>query len=250
VTALALAPAGERCALLGAGNCNDVDLPALTARYREVHLVDIDREAVAGARARQPPEVSARLVLTAPVDLTGVLDRLPAIGKRTLSTAELGALPGAGADAVLAAIPARFDVAVSACVLSQVVHTCARALGPEHPQLEAVACALVVAHVRALAQLVRPGGTGVLVTDMVSSETYPLEELWGERSPAALVDHLEATGNHLSGTAPSFLRRILLTDPDVAPQLDPPRQVEPWLWRFNPELVLLAHALVFTRVGP
>ena len=89
---------------------------------------------------------------------------------------------------------------------------------------------MVVAHLRMLAQLVKPGGTGLLVTDMVSSDTYPLEELWGQRSPWALVDELEATGNHLSGTTPKFLRRIVNTDPVIAPLVASGRAEEPWLW--------------------
>jgi hypothetical protein len=236
VTALALAPGGERCALLGAGNCNDVDLEALTARYREVQLVDLDHEAVAGARARQPAAVAARVSLISPVDLCGVLHRLPAIGKRTLAPPELGALPGAGAEAVLTALPQRFDVAVSTCVLSQVVHTCERALGRAHAQLEAVACALVVAHVRALAQLVRPGGTGILVTDMVSSETYPSRSCGASGRRRPWPTSWRRAGITSRAPAPRSSGRILLTDPVIAPLVEPPRLIEPWRWRFNPDL--------------
>jgi hypothetical protein len=49
----ALAPGGDSCAVLGAGNCNDLDLDALTGRYREIHLIDLDAEALERARARQ-----------------------------------------------------------------------------------------------------------------------------------------------------------------------------------------------------
>ena len=60
VTALALEAGGETCAVLGAGNCNDLDLEALAQRHREIHLVDLDREAVTRARERQPPTVAER----------------------------------------------------------------------------------------------------------------------------------------------------------------------------------------------
>jgi len=138
---------------------------------------------------------------------------------------------------------------VSACVLSQVMHTCNRVLGPETLQLEIIACALVIAHLRLVGQLLRPGGTGVVVTDTVSSESYALEELWGERSPLALLDHLEETENFLSGTSPSFLRRVLRTDEVLRKTVDPPRLIEPWLWRLDDRLTLLAYALVFERKG-
>jgi hypothetical protein len=246
---VANAGAGGRCALLGAGNGNDVDLVALLDRYAEVHLIDLDREAIVATRNRLPPALAARVFLHGPVDLGGGLRRLTAWRKRAVSPAELGALPGQSAAEALQALPDRFDVVASCCLLSQIVHTCDRVLGAQHGQLEAVACALVVAHVRTLVQLVAPGGVGLLITDTVSSETYPLEELWGSRAPLALLDELEVAQNQLSGTGPVFLRRILRTDDVVAPLVGAGglRLIEPWLWRFNATMTLLAYALIFSR---
>src|ERR1700733_9307107 len=45
-TALALRAEGGPAAVLGAGNGNDVDLPALASRFEQVHLVDLDGEAL------------------------------------------------------------------------------------------------------------------------------------------------------------------------------------------------------------
>src|SRR5262245_33792508 len=73
---LDLGRGGGRLCLLGAGNCNDVDLDRLAAAYREIHLVDIDAAAVARAVGRQAPAVRARLFAHAPVDLTGILSSL------------------------------------------------------------------------------------------------------------------------------------------------------------------------------
>jgi hypothetical protein len=125
------------------------------------------------------------------------------------------------------------------------MHTCNRALGPETPQLEVIACALVVAHLRTVAGLLVPGGTAAVVTDTVTSESYALEELWAERAPLAHLEHLEETENFLSGTSPSFLRRILRTDDTLGKIVDPPRLIEPWLWRLDDRLTMLAYALVF-----
>jgi hypothetical protein len=241
------ASAGGRCALLGAGNGNDVDLEALLGRFSEVHLIDLDREAIAGTRARLPAEMAARVFLHGPIDLGGGLPRLAAWRKRAVTPAELGALPGESAALAMQALPVRFDLVVSCCLLSQIVHTCDKVLGNQHDQLEAVACALVVAHMRILVQLVEPGGAGILITDTVSSETYPLEELWDSRTPRALLDELEATQNQLSGTGPVFLRRLLRTDDVISPLLGDVRLVDPWLWRFNDKLTFLAYALTFSR---
>jgi hypothetical protein len=132
-------------------------------------------------------------------------------------------------------------------VLSQIVHGCEHLLGPQHPQIQEIGCAVVIAHLRVVAQLTRPGGVALLVTDTVSSDTYPLEELWGTREPWALIDELEETGNHLSGTSPRFLRRLLSGDPVMAPLVGPPVPVDPWLWRLGPDESYLVYALRLDR---
>ena len=86
----------------------------------------------------------------------------------------------------------------------------------EHPHLFELAEAVVTAHLRALV-LLRPGGRAVLVTDVASSETYPLEELAADQPLARLLDHLEATDNVLTGTQPRFLRRFFTRDPSPRP---------------------------------
>jgi hypothetical protein len=249
VTELASAGAGGDAgslALLGAGNCNDVDLPALAARFREIHLVDVDTEAVTAARERQPATVAAALTVHAPVDLSGALPRLAGFRSKPPSPAQLAELPDSCTNNVLGALPRTFDTVVSACILSQIMHGCRLALGTA-PQLKPIANALTIGHLRALVRLTRPGGTALFITDVVSSETYPLDELWGERPPLELLDHLEQTDNLFSGVGPSYVRRLLARDPVIAPLIATPRIIEPWRWRLGPKITLLAYALVLAR---
>jgi hypothetical protein len=243
---LQVAAADSTLAILGAGNCNDLSLDQIVPRFHEVHLFDIDREALVRARDRHPA-LAPVLYLHAPVDLGGALADVGKFRKRPATPDDLGALPQAGSRGVLAQVTQRFDVVASTCLLSQLVHGCQRLLGDTHPQLQPIACAVVVAHLRILAQLVKPGGTGLLVTDVVSSDTYPLDELWGQQPPWNLIDELEATGNHLSGTTPAFVRRVLKTDPIAAPLVGPTRLVDPWLWRISEEETYLVYALGFQR---
>jgi hypothetical protein len=244
LTALALEPPGQTLAVLGAGNCNDLDLPALAARFREIHLIDLDEEAVRGARDRQPESVQGKLVVHAPVDLSGAFDRLAAFKNKPATPAELAQLPAASVQKILRSVPGPFDVVLSACLLSQLMHSCYVALGLQHPQLHIIATALAVAHLRSLGALIAPGGTGLVVTDTISSETYALEELWGDRPPLQLLEEIDRGGRTLTGTAPSFLRKILRDDA----QLAPPRLVEPWLWRFTEEMTFLVYALSLQRL--
>src|SRR3954469_24491864 len=66
---------GERLAVLGAGNCNDLDLTALAHSFRELHLFDIDSQALAGAYERQSKWVQRACSLHEH-DLTGVASLL------------------------------------------------------------------------------------------------------------------------------------------------------------------------------
>jgi hypothetical protein len=88
-----------------------------------------------------------------------------------------------------------------------------------------------------------------VITDIVSSETYALEELWPGRDPIDLLNDVDRRGVGLSGTAPSFVRNIVTQDVVVAPLASPPRLISPWLWRLGDDLTYLVYALVFRRQG-
>ena len=104
--------------ILGAGNCLDLDLAQLAERFAAVHLVDIDRGALEGAVARQAPEVRAKLVLHAPVDVSGLLDKLERWAKLETTEQELLQHHRQTAES-LAARLGTFDVVLSASCITQ-----------------------------------------------------------------------------------------------------------------------------------
>jgi hypothetical protein len=242
-------PDRGRICVLGAGNCNDLDLPQLFGQFREIHLCDMDDEALGKAPGRQQVPPDAPLVLHAPLDLSGALPRLPGYARATPNAAQLAELGQACVQDVVGRLPGPFDVVLSACLLSQLMHSCRLALGADNPGLVAIANALVIAHLRTTVALTAPGGVAIVVTDTASSKTYPLVELWGEKEPLALLDELERSDNVLSGTGPTYLRRLLARDAIIKPQLRAPaRIVAPWLWDLGDEVTLLAYALVLEHV--
>ena len=241
VTDLVLTARGGSLAVLGAGNCNDLDLERVAEAFQAIHLVDLDEEAVQGARGRQPEAVAANLVSRAPIDLSGAFAELPHLRGRTVSVAELEALSRTAMDNVTTALPERFDTVLSACLLSQIMFSAYLALG-SHPQLAQIGGALAIAHLRALRALARPGGRVLFVTDTVSSKTYPLRERWGEQPPLALLAQLNQTNNVLSGTALPFVRRVLATEASFL--AESPLLLEPWLWDMNEDVTLLVYAVV------
>jgi hypothetical protein len=247
---LAGAGPGRSLCLLGAGNCNDIDLGALAQRFESIHLVDLDAVALEGARRRQSPDVAARLHLHGGVDLTGVAPRLEGWRRGGAPPAELAALPAAGAARVTATLPRGHDVVASCCVLSQLVDVCKLGLGAEHVGLIEVSCAVALLHLRTLLDLAAPGGAAWLVSDVASSDTYPLVELFGEREPLELLRELSASGNVFTGTDPRPLERELRRSAVLAPLAGASRLEPPWLWTFSDDRTYLVYALEVRRAAP
>ena len=123
---------GGRLCVLGAGNCNDLDLSALCAACAEVHLVDIDGAAVVEGVVRQlddaPADARALAGIATPrarcvpfvhggIELSGIwaeLERLE--GERTADT-DIDRLVERARVPSCAPILGQFDLVVSACTL-------------------------------------------------------------------------------------------------------------------------------------
>jgi len=237
---LALAPAdGGRLGLLGAGNANDLDLEALAARYQEIHLVDLDPSALSRAMGRQTPSVRARLQTHAPVDLSGLYHQLH---RRTV---DADVLVAAGTAEVARQLPAELDVVASLCVLSQMSWALENLAPPEALPLPALQQALARIHLRTLLRLIKPAGAALLVLDLVSSGTYPIDELPPEEDLAALARKLAAERVAYPVCNPELLKLLLRRDGELAgtrTELGPP-----WLWTGPKELTYLVCPLLLRR---
>ncbi len=134
VTRLALAAAtpAARICVLGAGNCNDLDLPSLARGYPEIVLVDLDADALTRGIARQEPVAGSRVIPQGGFDLTGCLDEMESWSpSEQISASHLEQLSN-GADACPLAGP--YEVVLSACVYSQLIGSLVRTVGDQHPQ--------------------------------------------------------------------------------------------------------------------
>jgi hypothetical protein len=239
--------AGGRVALVGAGNCNDVDLPALARLFREIHLVDVDAAALARATARQPPEVRERLVPHAPVDVGGVLGRLGAWKTRGPGPSELEEAVNAGTAAALADVGARCDVAASLCAATQMSRHVSLALGDGHAGVRDVRRAMTTVHLRVLSGLLEPGGTGVFLTDLVSTDTYPLDTVGPDEDLAQLAEELGRQGNFFFGSDPVLFNQIVRKDPVLQAEMGPRAPIQPWLWQVKPDRLMLVTGFSFPR---
>ncbi|MDX2018677.1 MAG: hypothetical protein SF187_00445 [Deltaproteobacteria bacterium] len=234
-----------RVALLGAGNCNDVDLQQILPHVAQVHLVDIDMQAINGARARLNETQRAQVKLHAPVDLSGLLATWQQARPLLPAFAEVDAWAAQGATSVAAAVPEFFDLVVSCCVLTQMSWGLRQSLGPDHPLQMQAREALVAAHLRSLAALA-PTGKALLVSDMISTEYHPLDDLPAGTNLQALMDRLVAEQNFYQGANPPLVRRLLRRDPWLAPRVKQQTWLPPWLWHGPQDRTYLVYALELT----
>jgi hypothetical protein len=239
--------AAERLCVLGAGNVYDLDLPRLAAVFREIHLVDIDEGALAGAYARQDAATQARLFLHAPIDLSGLFDQLGAWRDISVTPEQLAAYPDEASSRIVKSLPAPFDVVVSACVLTQMQLSMLSALSASHRLFEAARQLLNVMHLRTVAKLLVPQGRAIVASDLSSNLLFPL-------SPEAtdlqgvLTDVLRA-GKFFYAAHPDLLHWASREDPLLRriARLSPP--IDVWLWQNGTERTFLVYALELERIA-
>ena len=228
------ADAGSLC-VLGAGNCNDLDLNSLTRSFDRIHLVDLDAEALREGVRRQGLAESDGIIQHG-VDLIGGQP-----GNGPLDAAELLT--------TLRDVPhvsdVKHDRVASICTLSQVIEFGVRLLGAEHSALTNVILALRRQHLEVMVSLLRPGGIGLLITDFVSSDTCPeLREMSLDQLPAAASRWI-AERNFFTGANPFAIKQFLEREMEAVE----PTSVtlhKPWKWDLGPRIYAVA-AIQFRR---
>lgn len=235
---------GSGC-ILGGGNLNDLDVRTLARRAGAIRLVDLDRDAVSAGLARQgvPP---ARVVVDAPVDVTGALHLLP--------------LPGASPEGVLRRVSesARrhrlddsaggHDVVLSACVLTQLFQSVVESGLDAAETVEAIIL-LRDHHLRQIVDLLRPGGAAILVTDVVSTATAPELLDRDEAELEGAMQILVAARNFFTGANPYRIMSLLKHDERWARHVAGVEMHGPWLWAVTPHRQHLTCALTFRRAA-
>ncbi len=235
--------------VLGAGNCFDLDLEALTRCYERVHLVDIDVGALERANVRQDPATRARLVLHAPLDLSGFLDRIDRWARLEVTPEELMGHPAASAARLSEQLGGPFDVVLSACMLSQMQLSVLSVLGERHRLFDALRWTLDLTHFRTLAALTRPAGCALFATDVSTEQFHPLAALAPDVDYKALVQELSRTGAVFDFADPQRLTRLFSDDPVLRSAFPPFEVKDAWLWSNGPETKFLVYASELARVG-
>jgi hypothetical protein len=257
-TGLALAFASpEKLAslvVLGAGNCNDLALVNLSRAFASVHLCDIDEHALAHGVETQLGRADGRMIPHV-MDITGIFPLLGKLGKAkqkhpsTNFTLQLAALSEALAKfeprKLSPDFEAGFDVLLSTSVLSQIIVT-AESYIPDSI-LGSMQIQVRDAHVRTMVDLLKRGGTGILVSDFVSTETFA--QLWSmtdEELTHAVLIQLLTQKNFFNGCHPMNIM-MKLKSVDFAPLVTNVSLVSVWKWALSPQRQYAVAAISFQR---
>ncbi|QDT02697.1 hypothetical protein K227x_10750 [Rubripirellula lacrimiformis] len=215
--------------ILGVGNGNDIDLPTLDAAYWSITVADIDPDAITRCMSRLPHPLAQRITVKCPVDLSGALHSLPR-DAATASDADWDRFIQIAANPKVDSIEP-CDVVVSACLVSQLIDTVVGRVPASHPRFADAVLAIRDGHLNLLARLTRPGGTIVLITDVVSSDTLPdLARVSPAQLPMLVRTAIEAR-NFFTGLNAAVLMHRL--SPAVCDRIAGSQFHGPWRWQMG-----------------
>lgn len=237
-----------RLAVLGAGNCNDLDLVWAHNRFAAIHLFDLDRAAMERALQRQGVANHSRIHLHGPIDLTAVADLAGTWKGRNVPAARIEeALRRLDApdDPILSPLSESFDLVLSPCVLSQLFLSVRDVLGASHPDWPRLKDALRRRHLRQMTRLLAPGGRGVLVIDVASTSDLPQLDRAKEHEIDALMHAATVDGKCFKGLRPAEMLAAIRSDPQLARRLAQPRVTRPWIWHLGFTRAFLVYGLTW-----
>lgn len=230
---------GQRIAVLGAGNCNDLDLPALAEAFNEVHLFDIDAEALDGALERQNSVVKRACRLHTH-DLTGVASHLRDWQENPPEPLAAQVAAWTKLDEIVADA-GQFDAVLSTCMLSQVAINLRDFFGLT-PALNSALFAAIAGHIMLASALTKAGGTVLVTSDCITSQ-YPIHQEARERGALNAIFHLAAQGAAFPGTDPDLIAALLAT-----PNFSRPQFKNAWIWELS-EQSYLVYAVQAERIN-
>lgn len=217
--------------IVGAGNCQDIDLNVLAELFTKIRLIDIDAEALNRVVSKCPPGVTSRIRLFTPVDIAAPL--LSHAAFMALSSESRAAfLAGLQTPSTSDKIPVS-DVVVSACILSQLIDTASKIVLPEAPEFLSLIQAVRRGHLARLLELTVAGGRTLLITDLVSSDTVPeINQTSPAELPMLMFQCLQS-GNFFSGLSPAVVQHDLQNIPAFVQRCASFQILPPWLWQLG-----------------
>jgi hypothetical protein len=153
----------------------------------------------------------------------------------------------AGVADILGRLPADFDAVVSACVMSQISWSFARAFGEDLERRATLEQVMVNVHLRALLALTRPGCSALLAADLVSTDNYPVDDLDAGADLRALVTELSQSRLAYAVSNPELLQQIIRRDRQLRAMVESTDLGAPWLWTGSHDRTYLVYPMVLKR---
>ena len=234
--------ASQSLCVLGAGNCNDLDLPRLLAAFSEITLVDIDLAAMQEGLARQGTGDSFDRLVLVEADVTGThrtLERFAARSGGLQETDIQAVLSQLQELPLIAQLSRQFDCVVSVCLLSQLIDGVRRVVGEAPDRFVPLVQAIRRQHLATLLRLTAPGGKGILVFDFVSSLTCPELLTVADEELPQLAERLVSQGNFFTGLRPSIVANDFRAQLVSLNEGNQPEIVDPWRWNLGPRTYMV-----------
>ncbi len=245
------APPGQgTLCVLGAGNCNDLDLQRLRQHFRSIHLVDLDAEAVSLGCEMQNVFHDPAIRRCGGIDVTGISAALqPWTPQQPAATPEIEAVIRDALTQNISGLQlGPFDVVASVGLLTQLIEMVDVTLGNQHPQFLALMSAVRLRHLRLLLELTQPGGKAWLFVEVVSSLTCPELLHTPETGLVTVLQQALVRQNFFTGVNPVMLSRLFTEDPELAAGIATLQLTDPWLWTFFTRTYAVC-AFSATKVG-
>ncbi|MCK4873441.1 MAG: hypothetical protein KAS72_12005 [Phycisphaerales bacterium] len=234
-------PPGGSLAVLGAGNCNDLDLAALAPKFERIDLIDLDSQALEYALERafgddRPAHVRA----IGDVDLTG-------LGKRPRNAPPVpekaaGKLLGKLAKHRIAEVSDQYDRVVSSSMIGAIVANVAMTMGQKHKKFREAANAARDGHLQQIVDLLKPGGYGMLALEFASSDIVDELHRYPEEQLMPLFEQLLGEGKFFQGCNPNAIAKKL----QATGQVIAVNGLTPWRYRVGPR-VFLVYGVTFLK---
>jgi hypothetical protein len=233
--------------ILGAGNCNDINLPRIAELFSVVHLIDIDRTAIDCAISHYE-YIRDQLTVHAPCDLTGMARQAVAassLGSRhaeELMRSAVSSVPDVG-------VPRETcGLVVSTSVFSQLVATVSLIVNPSTPGFTGLVAALRKSHLDLMISLLAPSAPGIFVGELASSEMCPvLFEAQPHELPR-LTRRLVEERNFFTGMNPFALAATTLGNAVRNGLVRDVALHAPWIWQLDPTRCYLTYAVSFRKI--
>jgi hypothetical protein len=212
--------------VLGAGQCHDLDLENLLARFHEIHLVDRDEQALRAGCDQQGVRGHGRIRLHGNIDIAGI-DQLLNDYARNRDAGRIARLPETPLPASLGEL-GQFEVVVSANLLPEIMLETVKGLGIENRDTPRVLAAVRQAHIETLLEMTRSGGQAFLVTELTTSRLVP-ELASAPHDLDSIVRAPEIVSRLNPGCNHGVIDRLLLDSESITSRLERYDMSPPWL---------------------